>query len=266
MPTIDDNLTNWSSRWDWSERGDEWSRWWGGTDAMWHALLLPRLHAMLPARRILEIAPGYGRWTQFLKDRAEHLDVVDLTPACIEACQERFATSTNISYYVNDGRSLEMIEDASVDLAFSFDSLVHAGADVLDAYLAQLALKLAPDGVGFLHHSNAGSLTAATWLAKHVPERWFTPLMRRGVVLDLPAWRDETMSAARFREGCEAAGLACIGQELIAWENGPYLLDALSMFTRPGSRWERENRVVRNPLFYAEARRMRRLYAAGSFG
>jgi hypothetical protein len=46
-----------------------------------------------------------------------------------------------------------MIADGSIDLAFSFDSLVHAEADVLSFYLAQLATKLRSDGVAFIHHS-----------------------------------------------------------------------------------------------------------------
>ena len=49
-----------------------------------------------------------------------------------------------------------MVEDGSIDFVFSFDSLVHVEADVLDAYLDQLARKLTPDGVGFIHHSNMG--------------------------------------------------------------------------------------------------------------
>src|SRR3954463_5279292 len=156
MPDVDENLANWSTDWDWSQRGDEWSRWWGGTPALWHAAILPRIHSFVPTGTILEIAPGFGRWTQYLKDLADRLVIVDLTDECIAACRERFADSANIDYHVNDGRSLEMVEDGSVDFVFSFDSLVHVEDDVLTAYLNQLAAKLKPDGVGFFHHSNLG--------------------------------------------------------------------------------------------------------------
>src|SRR5579859_8081721 len=40
---------------------------------------------------------------------------------------------------MNDGTSLAMIEDGTVDLVFSFDSLVHVEADVMDAYLDEIA-------------------------------------------------------------------------------------------------------------------------------
>lgn len=265
MPTIDENLQTWSADWDWSRQGDEWSTWWGGTPALWHGALLPRLHSMIPAPTILELAPGYGRWTQYLKDLCERLVIVDLTPECIEHCRERFASSDHISYHVNDGRSLAMVEDGSVDFVFSFDSLVHVGPDVIDAYLEELSRKLSPDGIGFIHHSNAGAWRLLSKASRRVPDRLFGPLMHRGVIMNLGAWRDEEMSASRFREQCDSHGLACVTQECISWEFGPYLIDCLSMFTRRGSRWERPARVVNNPLFVREARRMATLYARTSF-
>lgn len=264
MPELRENHEVWSSSWDWSTQGDEWSAWWGGTPALWSGALLPRLHAWVPAGTILEIAPGYGRWTQYLKDLAERLVIVDLTEGCIEHCRARFSSARNIEYHVNDGRSLAMVPDGTVDLAFSFDSLVHAERDVLAAYLGQLARKLRPDGIGFIHHSNLGRYPRSVRLAHRVPPRLLFPLVRRGLVVNLPAWRAEDVSADWFAEACEAAGLVCIGQELVNWEHGRHLIDALSVFTPRGSRRERPRRVVRNPLFTEEARRMRRLYAGGA--
>jgi SAM-dependent methyltransferase len=265
MPDVDHNLAVWSADWDWSQRGDEWSSWWGGTPALWTGALLPRIHAFVPTGTILEIAPGYGRWTQFLKGLCDRLAIVDLTPGCIEACRQRFADATNIEYHVNDGRSLDMVDDRSIDFAFSFDSLVHAESDVLGAYLRQLARKLKPDGVGFIHHSNIGAYGPLTRLARAAPARALGPLVRRGALINLPAWRAESVTADSFARQCDEAGLACISQEKISWEFGPYLIDTLSFFTPRGSRWERPRRVLRNPFFYREGRRMSRLYAGTSF-
>src|SRR4051812_43253527 len=265
MPEVDRNLANWSSAWDWSQEGDEWSKDWGDTPALWHGALLPRIHAFVPTGTILEIAPGYGRWTQYLKDLCERLVIIDLTAGCIDHCRQRFADATNIEYHVNDGRSLAMVEDGSVDFAFSFDSLVHAESDVLDAYLEQLARKLTPDGVGFVHHSNIGAYRSLTALARRAPDRAYGRLMRRGALINLTAGRAGSGTAESFARQCEEAGLACVAQEKISWEYGPYLIDTLSFFTPKGSRWERPRRVVRNPLFVSEARRMARLYAGSSF-
>jgi SAM-dependent methyltransferase len=248
--------------WDWSTAGEEWSTWWGGTPALWFGALLPRVHGFLPAGTVLEIAPGFGRWTQYLKDLADDLFVVDLAEKCIEACRTRFADAGNISFHVNDGRSLAMVRDESIDFAFSWDSLVHADADVLEAYLAQMAKKLTPNGVGFFHHSNAAAYPWLGALAVKVPERLRRPLVKRGALLDVYAWRATDVDAKGVEAMCVKHGLVCISQEVFTWEHGPYLTEAITVFTRSGSTWARPNRVVRNRTFRKDAQRMVKLYVS----
>lgn len=265
MADLEQNLSVWEAGWDWSTAGDEWSSWWGGTPALWYGALLPRIHAFVPAGNILEVAPGFGRWTQYLKDLCDELVIVDLTERCIEGCKERFAEDTNIRYHVNDGRSLEMVPDESIDFVFSFDSLVHAEADVLEAYANQLARKLKPDGIGFFHHSNSGHLRRLTSVAKRVPERARRPLVNKGVLPDIYAWRALSVTAEGFAAACESAGMACVSQERINWEWGYYLMDALTVFTPRGSRWDRPRATRGNRLFREEAKRMAGLYSTEAF-
>ncbi len=265
MAEVKEHITVWDGAWDWSGRGDEWSDWWGGTEAMWHGALLPRIHAFLPAQTALEIAPGYGRWTQYLKDECAHLVVVDLAERCIAQCRERFAASDNIAYHVNDGRSLAMIADGSVDFAFSFDSLVHADQEVLDAYLLELGSKLAPDGVAFIHHSNLGHYERLNRITLKVPAFLRHRLQRTGLLIDIGAWRAEHVTAHSFAEGARRAGLACVSQEMIRWEHGRQLIDAISVVTRPGSRWHRPNRVLENPHFRRDGQRLVSLYGTRSY-
>lgn len=265
MPDLESNRTVWADHWDWSREGDEWSDWWGGTHAMWLGAIHPRLQSFVPTGRVLEIAPGYGRWTSYLRTLADELVVVDMTERCIEHCKDRFAEATNITYHVNDGRSLSMVDDDSIDLVVSFDSLVHADPTVLEAYVTQLAGKLRPDGVGLIHHSNAGALQRLFAFAKRLPAGLRARLIEQGRLPDLAAWRDEGMSAARFAELCTRAGLRCVGQETFSWERGHHLTDAFSIFTRPGSRWDRPHRVLANPGFSDEGRRMRELWSPSAF-
>ena len=157
MPKVEWNKETWDGNYDWQQQGDEWSKGWGGPFMQWHGTILPRIHRYVPAGTILEIAPGHGRWTQFLKDCCHTYDGVDLSQTCVDACRRRFAGAPHMTFHVNDGKSLDMIRDNSVDFAFSFDSLVHADDDVLEAYVAQLSRKLSDDGVAFLHHSNLGA-------------------------------------------------------------------------------------------------------------
>jgi len=154
MPTLAENNRFWGNDYDWKQGGDEWSEVWGGAEMQWYGTLLPRIHKHLPAGTILEIAPGFGRWTHFFADLCERLIVVDMSDKCIDACKQRFQDRSHIQFHVNDGKSLEVIDDNSIDFVFSFDSLVHAEADVVEAYLSQLSRKLKPGGVGFIHHQS----------------------------------------------------------------------------------------------------------------
>src|ERR1700761_8574095 len=147
MPSLSQNLAVWGETYDWSHRGDEWSEAWGGVTYQWWTTLFPRLQGYLPAGRILEIAPGYGRWTHFLKDLCDELIIVDIAQGAIDHCRQRFADEPHIHAHVNDGTSLSMAADRSIDLVFSFDSLVHAEAEIMSGYLVELARILAPDGV-----------------------------------------------------------------------------------------------------------------------
>jgi hypothetical protein len=108
---------------------------------------------------------------------------------------------------------------------------------VVERYVHELARKLAPEGVAFLHHSN---------LAQYVdPATGLPPFQNHN-------WRGRTMSAATMREYSRAAGLSCIAQELVNWEMDP-LNDCFSVLARPGSRFDRENVVRENPGFMEEA-------------
>jgi hypothetical protein len=102
--------------------------------------------------------------------------------------------------------------------------------------------------------------------ARHViPQRLAKVLVEKGILVNVGAWRAENVTAKRFVELCDAAGLACIGQELMSWEHGSYKIDTLSMFTRRGSVWERPLRVVSNSGFRREGVRMARCYSRNSF-
>jgi len=257
MPTVEWNLQAWNVSYDWAKDGHEWSSAWGGSDAQWFGAILPRIHAFLPSDTILEIAPGFGRWTNHLKNHAGHLIVVDLAERCISACQERFASASNITYHVNDGRSLAMVPDNSLDFVFSFDSLVHAEADVIQAYLTQLADKLKPGGAGFVHHSNLGSYQRAFAFGEKIPAKARHLLLERGLI-DQAHCRASSMTAALFEQYCDQAGLQCVGQELVNWGT-TRLIDCFSLFTRKTASWARPNRIVENPHFMSQAAAIRRL-------
>lgn len=128
---------------------------WCGARSQWFGTIYPRIHRLLPVGRILEIAPGHGRWTQFLLNHCEEYFGVDIAENCVLAGMRRFSSSTRTHFIKNDGRSLAMVPEESTDFVFSYDSLVHVELDVMGEYIWQICRKLTPTGAAFLHHSNA---------------------------------------------------------------------------------------------------------------
>lgn len=258
MASLEENYHFWNNVYDWSRYGgDEWSARWGGPDIQWNWTLRPRIRRFLPATTILEIGPGFGRWTHFLLDHCSKLVVVDLAERCIHACKQRFAGSDKLVYRVNDGRSLDGVEDDSVDFVFSFESLVHAEEDVIEAYLKALARVLRPGGGGFLHHSNLAAYREYFRFTALIPRAARRRLKKAGL-LDFNEWRAPSMSARRFQELSSAAGLACVSQELVNW-GGRRMIDCLSVIVK-----EPQNepcRVVENSRFIDRAFWLQRLSA-----
>jgi SAM-dependent methyltransferase len=218
----------WDGNYDWPDHGDEWSVGFGGPSWQWWCSLFPRIHGFLPVGTVLEIAPGYGRWTQFLKNLCTKLIIVDISARAVEHCVARFADAPHVSAHMNDGRSLAMVADESIDLVFSFDSLVHVELDVMQTYLEQISRKLTPNGVAFLHHSNLGSYPAGLHDS------------------DALGWRGVSVSAEAVEAAANAVDLSCVSQETIAWGNDHILNDCISVITRQGSRWDRKNVVIQN--------------------
>jgi methyltransferase family protein len=231
MSSSADSEAAWDELYSGKEGGDERSAGWGGVPYQWWVTLFPRLQGYVPADRILEIAPGFGRWTHFLKSLCRELVIVDIAEPAIEHCRERFANDPHVIAHLNHGTSLSMVANRSIDLGFSVDSLVNAEIDVMSAYLEQIELKLTDSGVAFLHHSNIGAYAPGTYDQDNI------------------AWRAASVSAVSIEFAADRAGLSCVSQELIAWGQEQLLNDCFSVLTRRGLHWDRTNVVVENRGF-----------------
>jgi ubiquinone/menaquinone biosynthesis C-methylase UbiE len=257
MPTLKQNVSKWGADRSWTDAGNEWSVAWGGADKQWYGSILPRILPYLPAHSILEIAPGFGRWTRFLRGHCKKLIAVDLNANCIDHCRQQFGGDPSMSFYVNDGKSLAMAGDASIDFIFSFDSLVHVEAAVIDAYLAEFARVLAPQGTAFIHHSNFADCLASPFatMLTHIPLvrhlLWRTAMF--GVKPNYH-WRAESVSANIVRELCQQHNLYCIRQEIVNW-GGDVPNDCFSVISRlPAGTCE----IIENLGFMDQAEKIKR--------
>jgi SAM-dependent methyltransferase len=228
MPTLAWNIGTWDGDYNWGAAGEEWSEGWGGSEAQWFGSLYPRLHRFLPASRVLEIAPGFGRWTPFLLAGCDELVGIDLSEACVDACKQRFASAANARFLKNDGISLDAAE-GRFDFVFSFDSLVHAEIDVFENYIPQIVSKLTPGGVAFIHHSNFSGSGATE--NRHS--------------------RATSVTGLAVAQLVDQAGGRVLSQELINW-GSKELIDCLTLVsTGPASGYPQ---AILNPDFMEEAR------------
>lgn len=200
MPSVQENLQFWSV-YDWKLEGNEWNVGYGGTRAAWQWAILPRIQRFVPCEHMLELAPGHGVWTEHLRPFARRMTLVDLTPRCIEFCRGKFGED-NMTYIVNDGRTLPGVADGSIDFVFSWHSLVHAEHDVMRSYVKEMQRVLRPGGFGLIHHTNYAEFA--------VEKNGRPPLPN-------DHWRGSDMSAEKFRNDCAEFGLRCVYQELVPW-------------------------------------------------
>jgi SAM-dependent methyltransferase len=257
MPTVEKNKDIWDGSYDWSKGGEEWSHGWNGSESQWFFCIYPRVHAFLPAANIVEIAPGFGRWTGYLIKQCESYQGFDLAQKCVDACRARFSGERKAQFNVTDGMSLPGVKDKSVDLLFSFDSLVHVELEVIEGYLKEAARVLKPDGVVFFHHSNAWEwreIFAATdkaleGISVHpslLPQEVKNHLMKSNLC-------GLSVSHEKVQQAALNVGLRCRSQELIDWNN-PLPQNCLSLICRQGSKWDRPTKVYRHTDFMREMR------------
>jgi SAM-dependent methyltransferase len=220
MPTLDWNKSTWGKEYNWENKGEEWSKSWGNSEAQWFSSIYARIHRFLPCENILEIACGYGRWSKFLIDcTANTFKGIDLSSECIEYCMENFKNDIT-SFIKNDGLSLNEVSDHKYDFIFSFDSLVHANPDTLNTYINQIVPLLKQNGVCFIHHSNFGTLI----------ESGLADENHLGYV----HFRDQKSSAKIVREFVIQNGGKILIQEIIDW-GGASHLDCFTLFCKNDS-------------------------------
>lgn len=240
MPSLEDNQRRWANH-HWSHAGDEWSTRAGGTDRWWHGILLPRIMPLLyklPANpHVLEIAPGHGRWTQYLLHYAGRVTAIDIDQGCLDACAARFGS--RVEGVLGDGYTLggpARRINGPIDFCFSYDSLVHAEMDVMGSYLRELARVLRPGATAFLHHSNLAECHAPAGTATH--------------------WRATSVGAAGIRERALACGLAVPLQELCTkgGADDRALIDCISVLRKADGPPDAATRVFENHDFGRQIR------------
>lgn len=186
--SVEENALKWNNyRW---ERGEnEWT-----SSAEWKQSVIDdiMLRNIEADSTVIEIGPGFGRWTRKLVEISSRVMVVDVAEKCINHCRNVFGANSNIEFHVNDGRSLAFAQDNSVDFIWSFDVFVHIEPEDIEGYMQEFRRVLKDGGVAIIHHGIIGK-TVFEWRSS-LTLQIFNGVVRKYdfVLLDqFNAWGDD---------------------------------------------------------------------------
>ena len=236
-----EELSAFYDRFDWNHSGEGWARKWGGSQSQWRFTILPRIWNFLPTGVVVEIGPGLGRISHFLRPFAQKLILSDFNSHCVETCRSKFLDDANVECHLTDGLNIGHIPNESVDFVFSFYSLVNADPFALDKCLYEISQKLKTNRYAFIHHSNGlpfGNYNnhELTVYSKH---------------------RDTESNADIVLGLIEKHGMTCKSQELVCWERSPFFTDCFTVFGKMDSRNGTAPIRIENWNFYQEVKMAR---------
>ena len=171
--SVEENALKWNA-YSWKYGENEWN-----VSEEWKESVIEQvmLKHVQPDHAVLEIGPGFGRWTRKLIEISRHLIAVDVTEKCIEHCKREFGQNSNAEFHLNDGRSLDMVADNSIDFIWSFDVFVHIEPSDIECYLQEFRRLLKDDGLVIIHHGTIGK-TDLKWRSS-LTQQTFSRLLEK---------------------------------------------------------------------------------------
>ncbi|TNF58487.1 MAG: class I SAM-dependent methyltransferase [Burkholderiales bacterium] len=165
----------------------------------WGNPIFDDLFEKLDLSKVAELACGHGRHSDWI---AKHHDLgslvlVDINKSNIDYCVERFKSTPNVKFIVNEGSDLKGIPDNSLTALFCYDAMVHFEFDDVFSYLIEIYRCLTPNGMALLHHSNNDKQ----------PGNLYSQNIH---------WRNY-MSASLFKHMAIRAGLRVLEQRVFDW-------------------------------------------------
>lgn len=234
MPTVNENHEMWNDKYDWADSGHQWSKAWGSAESQWSTTILRRIFPLLPTRSVLEIAPGFGRWTPYLIDATSQYVGIDISERAVAHCQRTYGPlGIRPRFLLGDGVTLRGVRDGDISFAFSFDSLVHVELDCISAYASELFRVLEPGGHAFIHHSNIGEY-----------------MVDGRLTIEQFGWRGKSVTAELAQKVFRSCGLRSIAHEKITWVWDTPFTDCFSLIRKPLNEDEAE---LGDTVFYNKA-------------
>lgn len=220
-------------------------------DQLDHALAVDR------GDTVLELGCGAGRIGRELAPRCARWIGVDISPNMIRVAGKRLAHVDHVRLEVLERTSLDMLDDASVDKAYTVAVLCHMDKEDLFLYLRELARVLKPGGLAYLETWNLADPTGwRRWM--YEVEQWnrSDQNQRKDVA------RNQFCVPEELRLYAERAGL----EPLALFRDSPWIqliagreLDARRVERERERLAEHRHRIAYSPLFgklFGEAARV----------
>jgi SAM-dependent methyltransferase len=125
----------------------------GVLEALWSKRTTEELGCLLdgipiaPDWTCLEIGCGLGRLLRPIAQRCRRVIGIDLSHEMIRYGREHLRDVPNVELHVNDGRTMPMVPDGSVDLVYSHLAFQHMTLyEIVEGYVAEIARVLKPNG------------------------------------------------------------------------------------------------------------------------
>jgi ubiquinone/menaquinone biosynthesis C-methylase UbiE len=121
-----------------------------------HSEVLPHFSALNLGQNMLEIGPGPGAATEWLRSRVAHLTVVEIDRDAAERLRERFA-GTNVEVVTHDATELEF-EDGSFDAVGCFTMLHHVPTALQQNLILAEGFRVLREGGHFMGSDSLASV------------------------------------------------------------------------------------------------------------
>ena len=177
----------------------------------WNEIIWPQLkHVSYDT--VLDIAAGRGRNSAKLAAHAKQIICVDINFDNIGFMRARFEGDPRFLFVQNNGLALDAVADEAVDLAYSFDSMVHFDVEVVISYVKECFRVIRPGGHAFIHYSNYMGNPGGDFRGN-------------------PHWRN-LMSIPLFRHIAAKTGFVVLTSRAIPWGGIPDL-DGIALLQKP---------------------------------
>jgi SAM-dependent methyltransferase len=189
-------------------RAPDLESFWAGGEEVLERMLELLGFAIRPDDVVVEIGCGVGRVTRALAARARAVRAVDVSGEMLAHARRLNADLENVEWLQNDGASLPMIGDASVDGCFSHVVFQHvAEPSVTLGYIREMGRVLSPGGWAAFQLSTDPTVHRPSALRARAVQRIAALAGRGPRGRHHPAWLGSAVEPEELDAASSSAGL-----------------------------------------------------------